>query len=440
MKTFRTFSFGCRVNQAEEEEIQKKMLQSGFSWAEKEPDIMIVNTCAVTEKAEREARQFVYNIKRESPNTFLVTTGCALTNWQSRSAGLKASLAGQKDALLGRLPIDFSVDNVNKEYLVELISHKFNVKRLTFNIKKNLHQDKYISSGRYLLKIQDGCHRFCTFCIVPYLRGLPTSSRISSIVEKINHLPKHMKEVVLTAINTEAFGKETGETFIDLVKTVLEKTKIERLSFGSIHPWSINQDFLKFYRDVAGENRLIDFFHIPLQSGSDKMLQLMKRNYKRKEIEEKLFEIQKINPYALIGTDVIVGFLEETDKDFEDTYEFLKKVPISKFHVFRFSKKKKTAAYYMAKRLPEPTPTQKQARSKRLIQLSQRKYAQFQASLIGKTFSCLLLPQYNHGQEGLLSNQVPIFVHEKEKNNSFKLHSVLVESVKKTRLIGKLLD
>ena len=216
MKTFRTFSFGCRVNQAEEEEIQKKMLQSGFSWAEKEPDIMIINTCAVTEKAEREARQFVYNIKRESPNTFLVTTGCALTNWQSRSAGLKASLAGQKDALLGRLPIDFSVDNVNKEYLVELISHKFNVKRLTFNIKKNLHQDKYISSGRYLLKIQDGCHRFCTFCIVPYLRGLPKSSRISSIVEKINHLPKHMKEVVLTAINTEAFGKETGETFIVL--------------------------------------------------------------------------------------------------------------------------------------------------------------------------------------------------------------------------------
>src|SRR3989338_7621130 len=124
MLKFKTFAFGCRVNQAEEEEIQKRMIGAGFQWNEKKPDVFIINTCAVTNKAEREARQMIYNIKRDTPNTFLVVTGCALTNWK-------------KDSLMGKLPIDFSVDNLNKEYLVELISRKFNVKHLTSNIKDN---------------------------------------------------------------------------------------------------------------------------------------------------------------------------------------------------------------------------------------------------------------------------------------------------------------
>lgn len=450
MKTFKTFAFGCRVNQAEEEEMQKRMIQSGFSWDEKNPDIFIVNTCAVTEKAEREARQLIYTIKRELPKTLLVVTGCALTNWQ-------------KDSLLGKLPIDFPVDNLNKEYLVELIDKRMKSERLGKGKEASSDfpttsrdwppnhspsltpQNKYISSGRYLLKIQDGCHRFCTFCIVPYLRGLPKSSTISSIVDKINNLPKHIKEVVLTAINTEAFSKETGETFIDLVKAVFEKSKIERLSFGSIHPWSINEDFFSFYqnevRSREGNNsgRLVDFFHIPLQSGSDKILQLMKRNYKRKEIEEKLFEIQKINPYALIGTDIIVGFLEETDKDFADTYAFLRKVPINKFHVFRFSKKRKTAAYYLAKRLKEPGANKKQKRSKALIQLSKLKFATFQQSLVGQAFSCLTLhSRQENYQEALLSNQVPILI-KTSKDIPSQSKTVLVKRLYKKTLIGEII-
>ncbi len=437
MKTFKTFAFGCRVNQAEEEEIQKQMLNSGFSWKDEKPEIFIVNTCAVTDKAEREARQLIYQIKRESPKTFIVATGCATTNWQQQ-------------ALLNKLPIDLPVNNLNKEYLVKLIIKKLksearnpkhetisNVSDLGFGIS-NL-PNKYTLSGRYLLKIQDGCHRFCTFCIVPYLRGLPKSTPTKKIIEKINSLPNSIKEVILTAINTEAFGKDTGENFIDLLKAVLEKTRIQRLSFGSIHPWSIGQKFFAFYKKQAG-NRLVDFFHIPLQSGSDKILGLMKRGYKRKEFEEKLFSIQKINPYALIGTDVIVGFLEETDKDFEDTYEFLKKVPISKFHVFRFSKKKKTAAYYLAKRLDEPSSKIKRDRSQLLIELSNKKYQKFQEKLVGRTFSCLFLPRIEENyQEGLLSNQVLVTV-QTNKNLASEIKNVQVTQFRKEKLIVRLLD
>ena len=156
---------------------------------------------------------------------------------------------------------------------------------------------------------------------------------------------------ILTAINTQAYGYDSGESFIDLVSVLIDKTRVERISFGSIHPWSVTQEFLKFYKKIRPKKRLVDFFHIPLQSGSDKILNLMRRGYTREEFVEKLTEIKNIYPDAFIGTDVIVGFLEETDQDFDDTYNFLKDSPISKFHVFRFSPREKTAAYFMKKRM-----------------------------------------------------------------------------------------
>lgn len=431
--TFKTYSFGCRVNQAEETEIQKKMFEAGFNWQKKNPNVIIINTCAVTNKAEREAKQFIYQVKRQLPKTFLVAVGCAVTNWQ-------------KSTPKNKLPVDLAVPNLNKNYLVELILKRYNSQlSKTVNKQKLSLPNKYFESGRYLLKIQDGCHRFCSYCIVPYLRGQPKSAPIPEIVKTVNNLPQNIKEVILTAVNTESYGFDTGENFIDLIQLILKQTKIERLSLGSINPWSVNSQFLSFYqKEVKKRNResgrFLDFFHIPLQSGSDKILKLMKRGYNKKEFAEKLAAIKEINPQAFIGTDIIAGFLGETDDDFKETYQFLKQSPIDKFHVFRFSCKKDTAAYYLAEKLKQPDEKTKRLRSQLLIKLSREKYQKFQEKLLAKTFSCLLLPQRKEGRQlGLLSNQAPVWIAAKRKLPNV-VKTIQVVDFKKDSLYGKILS
>lgn len=428
--SFYSYAFGCRVNEAEKEEIDKKMLKNGFIFNEKDPDVYIINTCAVTHKAEREARQLIYQIKKKLPKTKIVITGCSATYWQ-------------KNQLYKDLPVDLLIENVNKEFLVEilkkrLISKKNNNSQLTI---KNTITSKFLSSNRVMIKIQDGCQRYCTFCIVPYLRGFPKSIKINEILTIVKNYSEKIKEVVLTAINTEAFGYDTSEKFVDLIKTILEKTTISRLSFGSIHPWSINEDFFNFYEKYHDSNRLVHFFHIPLQSGSDKILTLMKRGYKTFDMLNKLNEIKKINPLSFIGTDVIVGFLEENDKDFQDTYDFLEKAPIDKFHVFRFSKRTKTQAYFMAKKLKEPDEKTKEKRSKLLIDLGKRKYRLFLEKNLGRFSKTLILnKKVNNYYQGLLDNQLPILIPIKKNIIPGEIYMVKVKDLKKDFLFGSLVD
>lgn len=437
--TFSSFAFGCRVNQAEKEVLDKQLLLTGLKYSDNNPDFFIINTCAVTNKAEREARQLIYQTKRKFPQTKIVVTGCAATKWIKE---------GNKVA-----GVDLVIDNVNKEFIAKLLFNQFSqiinreecqnsagcrlgsglqgIKGLT-----PINDNKFINSGRLLLKIQDGCQRFCTFCIVPYLRGQPQSERIKNLVLRIKNLEKSIKEVILTAINTQGFGYDTGEKLVDLIETILNKTAIERLSFGSVHPWSIDKEFLLLYKKLKDNQRFSKFLHIPLQSGSNRMLEYMKRGYTREEYMSKLKTIESIYPLTFIGTDIITGFLEETDKDFGDTYNFLSKSPISKFHVFRFSKRDKTAAYYMSKRLKEPTPTQKAKRSKALIELGKIKYHKFLEKHIGKTFLALFLERKIDGyREALLVNQIPILV-KTSKNYAGEIKEVKVSGINQENLIS----
>jgi threonylcarbamoyladenosine tRNA methylthiotransferase MtaB len=430
MITFSSFAFGCRVNEAEKEVLDKKMLDAGFSFNKDSPNIFIINTCAVTHKAEREARNLIYQIKRKNPQTKIVITGCSATYWQ-------------KNKLYEELPIDLLVDNINKEFLVELI------KKRLLNQKKDIKPQqskgaeykltsKFLTSNRLLVKIQDGCQRFCTFCIVPYLRGLPKSKKIKEIVEEINNYPEKISEVILTAINTEAFGLDTGESFIDLIEKVLKNTSIPRLSFGSIHPWSIIPQFINFYQKILTEKRLVNFFHIPLQSGSNTILKLMKRGYTKEEILEKLSALEKINPLSLLATDVIVGFLGETKTEFEETYRFLEKSPLVKFHIFRFSKRKNTAAFYMAKNLKEPTEEEKKKRAKALAELFAKKYLKFLEKNLGRLSTALILNKKENGfYEALLDNQLPIIIEKNKDIMPGEIVKVKVERIKNGKLVGK---
>lgn len=430
MKTFYSYSFGCRVNEAEKEEIDRKMSLNGFVFDFEKPDIFIINTCSVTHKAEREARQLIYQTKKKLPEAKIVITGCSTTYWM-------------KHNLHKKLPVDMVVDNVNKEYLVKLIKKRLSHQPIfdRSGRKNMVTTNKFIGSGRVMVKIQDGCQRYCTFCIVPYLRGIPQSEKINDLILKIKNFGNNVKEVILTAINTQAFGYDTNESLIDLLKMTINSTSIPRISLGSVHPWSLTDEFLDFYQTYLHKNKLVNFFHIPLQSGSNKILTLMKRGYKREELKEKLERLQSLNPFALVATDIIVGFLEEIDTDFDETYSFLEKSPINKFHVFRFSKRKRTQADYMARRLNEPTPREKEKRAQALIELSKEKYAAFMKKNIGRTSSVLFLEKSIEGyREGLLDNQLSVFVpiSPRRWKKAGEITNVKVIEFKKGKLFGKI--
>ncbi len=426
MTTYDTFSFGCRVNQAEMEALSSELEKRGATRLSEQPDIFVINTCSVTHKAEREARQMINQVRARTPNTHIVVTGCAATNW------IKTKTVVQEAALL--------IDNSQKSYLADIIYQRIVKKAQTRPAPTALQPHNTLTrSGRIMLKIQDGCQRFCSFCIVPYLRGLPVSIPIETLTNQVNEYADYgLQEIIYAAINTEAYGYGQDFSFIHLLEHTLSHTHINRLSFGSIHPWSINDDFFAFYKTHANSPRLVDFFHIPLQSGSNKVLNLMKRGYTREEFLHKLATIQSINPLAFLATDVIVGYLDENDEDFNDTYDFLKKSPVSKFHVFRFSPRQHTAAFYLKKRLPMPISQKAQERSKLLRDLSAQKYTDFQQKHIGKAGTALVLEKREgEWQHALFENQMPLMVHT-EKDLKAQIVSVQINQLKKGRLCARL--
>lgn len=340
------------------------------------------------------------------------------------------------------------VDNTHKENLAIFLNS--NLKTPTFakatmeeqNSKPQLKAqiyDKYLPSKRLPVKIQDGCQRFCTYCIVPYLRGKPESKSIKYLVSSIKYQENYINEIILTAINTEAYGLDTGEKLTDLLETIIRKTKIPRISLGSVNPWSVNSEFMDFYKKILPEKRLVNFFHIPLQSGSNKILKLMERDYTKEEFLDKLDSLIKINPLVFLGTDIIVGFPGETDSDFEETYNFLKDSPISKFHIFRFSKREHTAAYFMSKKMKEPSETEKKKRSGALYSLGKEKYQRFLDKHVGKKFPAMFLKKkVESHQEALLDNQIPVLI-PCSKIPAGEIKNVIVEKSPEGKLFGKVI-
>ncbi len=359
-----SFSFGCRVNEAEKQVLDKKLLEAGFSWNENNPEFYIINSCAVTGKAEREVRQHIYQIRKKYPKTKIIATGCSATLWLKNNILLTE--------------VDYWIENKEKntiaEFMFSLSSRDscLPAGRASSKTPRNdISSDKFIKSGRIMIKIQDGCDRFCSYCVVLFTRGRATSKTIAEIVKEIQQITLPIQEIILTAINTEYFGRNTGETLTELVDSILTHTKVDRVSFGSIHPWSITPKFLSWYKKNKNNHRFVHFFHIPIQSGSNIILKLMNRQYTKEEILKKLQTLHTINPKALIATDVIVGFPGETEREFRETYDFLKNSPISKFHVFRYSPRPETAAMNL---LNEPAHQEKRERAKNLAELGKKKY------------------------------------------------------------------
>jgi len=421
MASFITYTFGCRVNEAETESMTRTLVTQGFRVDHIHPDIVIINSCAVTAKAEREVRQTIYQIRKKFPTASIVVTGCAATRW-----------IRDDEPIAGHIHL---VPNEKKLDVTKIVCEFVKTDGITPNIES--YSDKFSGSGRAMVKIQDGCHRFCSYCIVPYLRGKPVSKTIKEICGEIRGMDADISDVTLAAINTEAFGKDTGETLINLIEEVLETTTIPRLSFGSIHPWSITDEFLSYYKTLSQNQRFVRFFHIPIQSGCQTTLSRMNRQYDIGKLGTLMESLTTIAPDTFIGTDVIVGFPGETDGEFETTYEFLRQSRINRFHVFRYSSRPGTAAVGMEKTIGTISPGISRQRSERLLSLSRKKFSDFARSLIEKTGPALMLERKNTThQEALLWNQMPIGITSENHIDAGTLQDVKVTSCTDGKLFG----
>lgn len=415
-----TLTFGCRVNRAETQALERELTRAGLIFDDTSPDVVIINSCAVTGKAEREVVQSIHRIRRRHPESRIVVTGCAATRWAAQGG----SPAPETDDL---------VPNARKSELADALTTPAGSPSPTMS-----HGDTFLESGRLMVKIQDGCNRFCSYCIVPFLRGRAVSRPTTDIVADIAGYGDAVREAVLTAINTQAFGADTGERLTDLVDRIISETGVTRVSFGSVHPWSIDGEFLSWYESVRTTGRFVDFFHVPIQSGADRTLAAMNRGYTAGDIGERLAAIRAVCPDALIGTDVIVGFPGETDADFRETVAFLERSPIDRLHVFRFSPRTGTAAETMRKRLGDVPHTEKARRSRELIALGERKYRSFVTGLVGREFDALILARVTDGKrEVLLRNQVPAVIANDAALVTGSVERVTVESVTGTTLHAK---
>ncbi len=375
-KTAAYYTLGCKLNFSETSTFGKMLQQLGVRTAAKGEvaDICLINTCSVTEVADRKCRQAIHRLVRQHPGAFVVVTGCY--------AQLEAEAVSHIEG------VDLVLGSNEKANLVQFLSDGFVCRDgiATYRREKTKDITSFAPScsrgnrTRFFLKVQDGCDYFCTYCTIPYARGFSRNPTIASLVKQAEEaVAEGGKEIVLTGVNIGDFGKTTGEHFIDLVRALDRVEGISRYRISSLEPDLLSDELISW---CASESRaFMPHFHIPLQSGSDEVLRLMHRHYDSRLFADKILRIKELMPQAFIGVDVMVGCRGETPECFEQTYELLNRLPVTQLHVFPYSERPGTAALKIPYVVPEQ---EKKQRSKRLLELSDRKTEAFYASHIGQ--------------------------------------------------------
>lgn len=382
MKKVAFYTLGCKLNFSETSTISRLFEEEGYEKVafENEPDIFVINTCSVTENADKKCRQIVKNAKKISPESFVVIIGCF--------AQLKPKEISEipgVDAVLGAAEKFKLLEHLNNfEKQKDAIVCASEISNATeFNNAYSI-----ADRTRTFLKVQDGCNYGCAFCTIPLARGKSRSDSIENILKSAYEIAKSgVKEVVLTGVNIGDFGVQGGrrkERFLELVKALDEVEGIERFRISSIEPNLLNNEIIEF---VSKSKRFVPHFHIPLQSGSNKILKLMNRRYLRELYVERVAKIKEAMPNACIGVDVITGFPGESHEDFLDTYNFINELPVSYLHVFTYSERANTNAVEMDGIVPKKD---RQDRSNMLRILSDKKKRSFYESQIGNEYSVLL--------------------------------------------------
>lgn len=420
MKKVAFYTLGCKLNYSETSTISRMFEQKGYKKVEftDTPDIFIINTCSVTENADKKCQKVVREARGISPEAYVAIIGC---------------YAQLKPREIAEIPgVDAVLGAAEKFRLVELLDgfvRKPEAEVFTsdieaanrFNTSYSLHD-----RTRTFLKVQDGCDYSCTFCTIPLARGNSRSDSLINIVRTAAEIANtEVREIVLTGVNTGDFGIQQGkreERFIDLINALDTVNGIDRFRISSIEPNLLTNDIIGF---VATSQRFVPHFHIPLQSGSNKILKLMKRRYLRELYAERVNIIKSHMPHCCIGVDVIVGFPGETHEDFLETYNFLNELDISYLHVFTYSERENT----VAATLPGAVPAGKRAERSRMLHiLSDKKRRSFYEGNIGRTFTVLFENDVEHGMmHGFTENYIRV---------AAKYDPMLINELKTVRIVS----
>ena len=377
------YTLGCKLNFAETSTIGRALLAQGIRSVrpQEEADICVINTCSVTELADKKCRTMIRKAAREHPGAFVIVTGC----YAQLSPEEIADIEGVDLVIGAEKKLDLA------EYL-DLSSSKPSSASIIHSRTKDIRSFRLSSSSdertRHFLKVQDGCDYHCTYCTIPKARGRSRSGSVGEIVAEAERIASvGGREIVLTGVNIGDFGRGRGEDFFDLIRALDEVEGIERFRIGSIEPNLLSEKIIEY---CARSRRIAPHFHIPLQSGSDEVLRLMKRRYDTELFRSRVSLIQELLPQAFIGIDVIVGTRGEEARYFEDCYRFLESIPFSQLHVFSYSEREGTAALSIDHVV---SPQDKHRRSQRLMQLSEVRLKAFYRSNLGRELTVI----WEHG-------------------------------------------
>lgn len=421
-------SLGCKVNQYETNAMSQEFIAAGYRVVEFDDvaDIYIVNTCTVTNIADRKSRQMLRRVKEINPEAVLVATGCYA------QVG-KEELEKIED-------IDLIIGNNEKKDIVEIIENYQNEKNAI--ITDVMHQKEYVEFGtttytektRAVVKIQDGCDRFCSYCIIPYARGRVRSRKLENIVAEVEQIVDNgIQEIVITGIHIASYGKDFNYevTMIDLLEALNRIEGLKRIRLGSIEPTIITEEFVN---RLSKLEKVCDHFHLSLQSGCDETLKRMNRRYTCEEFENGTKLLRKAFPNAALTTDVIVGFPGETEEEFNKTYEFLKRIAFYKMHVFKYSQRKGTKAAVMPNQVDG---TIKDKRSKALLELSDENEEMYNSKYVGKTVEVLFEEKDGDFYKGHTTNYIEVFA--KGENLENQILEVKVTESNKEKLVGDII-
>ena len=423
MKEVAFCTLGCKVNQYETNAMEQKFIQAGYqikNFNEK-ADIYIINTCTVTNMSDKKSRQMIRKAKQLNKYAVVVAVGCYVQTAKEELESIK-----ELDLILG--------NNEKKDIVQYVEKHQNGIKQIKYN--DVLHQNEYdeygfvthIEQTRAIVKVQDGCDRFCSYCTIPYARGKVRSRKLENIIEEVTKLAQNgIKEVVITGIHIASYGKDFNENIglIDALEKINEIEGIQRIRLGSLEPMLINEDFLN---RLSKLDKICHHFHLSLQSGCDETLKRMNRRYTTDEFRNVVKLLRNTYDEVILTTDIIVGFPGETEEEFEKTYEFLKEIKFYKMHVFKYSKRSGTKAATMPNQIK---PEIQEKRSKRLIELSDTNQKEYNKEYIGKTLEVLFEEQNGEYIKGHTQNYIVVNV----KGNISSFHNEII-NVKIVEMLG----
>ena len=373
------YTLGCKVNTYESEYVMSLFKEKGYTISDfdDECDIYIINTCSVTNMSDRKSRQMIRRAKEMNKDAFVIVVGCY------------AEVAKEEIEKIDE--VDLVLGNHQKANIDKYIEAYFDGKNIDDTAIENYFYDfgsiTYTEKTRAVIKVQDGCNNFCTYCIIPYARGRICSRKPESVIDEITKIADEgIKEVVITGIQVSAYGKDFDNEYrlIDLLEEINKIDGIERIRLGSIEPLMITDEFCNRARKIE---KLCHHYHLSLQSWCDKTLKEMNRKYTTDQFRDVVRRLRNLYDDVILTTDIIVGFPNETDEDFEKTYEFLKEIKFYKMHVFKYSPRKGTVAAKMKNQIPAEI---KDVRSKRLLQLSNENECDYLNEYIGKKVRVLM--------------------------------------------------